>query len=308
MPGRWKPDVRKAIEDLVVEKGLGSPSYDAARPPLAVIPWSDAAVRGDPAELVFLQMVTEARFHFDDAFWEIVPIAYGRQKTRAAHEQFVQLSSAVWTSDPTYHGYRKAMLGSYLDLCRLVGRKECRSYLARLWTGWREDDAYDYARKIIEHEKTSAVLSESVPGELEDPSPLRVRRGLRLIPEIRDLTSKLRAAGFDVWVIDDLPQPVLSASAADYELDASRVYGIHNSTDGARMGAGVLKPIPTRGGKTEVLQSLLGRPAELVFGRDAADWDLLSYGEGLRIVFDRDAELVRRAGERGWLVQPSLAR
>lgn len=308
MPGRWKPEVRAALEKFIAEKGRNSPGYDAKRPPVAVIPWSDAAVSGDPAELVFLRLVTDVSFRFSDEFWQIVPIAYGRQPTRAAYEQFVQLSSAVWKSDPTYDAYRKYMLSSYLELCRGVGRKECRSYLARLWAGWRDDDAYDFSRQTIEREKNDSATKEVVRGEPEDRAPLRLRRGLRLIPEVRDLTAKLRAEGFDVWVIDDVPQPVLAASAVDYHLDPSRVYGVHNSTDGARMGAGVMKPVPTRGGKTAALQAMLGRPADLVFGRDSADFELLAYGEGLRIVFDRDADLVRRAAERGWLVQPSLAR
>ena len=307
-PGRWKMEVRAALEKLIAERGRKSPGYDAKRPPVAVMPWSDAAVSGDPAELVFLRLVTDVRFQFNDSFWEIIPIAYGRQPARAAYDQFVQLSSSVWKSDPTYDAYRKKMLSSYLELCKGVGRKECRSYLSRLGAGWRDDDAYDFSRRTLEREKNSDVTQEVVRGEPEDRAPLSLRRGLRLIAEMRDLSAKLRDEGFDVWVIDDVPQPVLAASAVDYHLDPSRVYGVHNSTDGPRMGAGILKPVPTRGGKAEALQSLLGRPADLVFGRDTADFELLSHGDGLRIVFDRDEELVRRAAERGWLVQPSFAR
>jgi phosphoserine phosphatase len=125
---------------------------------------------------------------------------------------------------------------------------------------------------------------------------------------MRDLIAKLRAAGFDVWIIDDLPQPVLAASTLDYGVDPSRAYGVQNSTEGARMGADVRKPVPTRGGKTEVVQSLLGRPADLVLGRDSADFDVLSYGDGLRVVLDLDPELVKKAGERGWLVQHAFGR
>ncbi|OGS41581.1 MAG: hypothetical protein A2506_07360 [Elusimicrobia bacterium RIFOXYD12_FULL_66_9] len=308
MPGRWKAEVREALEKFILRKGRKSPDYDAKRPPVAVIPWSDAAVSGDPAELVFLRLVTDVRFEFKDDFWEIIPVAYGRQPTRAAYEQFIQISSSVWKSIPTYDAYRKNILSSYIELCRGVGRKECRSYLSRLWAGWRDDDAYDFSRETLEREKNSSATLEVVRGDPEDRVPLRLRRGLRLIPEVRDLVAKLREEGFDVWVIDDVPQPVLAASAVDYHVDPSRVYGVHNSTAGPRMGAGVLKPVPTRGGKTEVLQSMLGRPADLVLGRDSADFELLSYGEGLRIVFDRDEELVRRAAERSWLVQPSLAR
>jgi len=308
MAGRWSPEVRAAIEKLIAERGRTAAGYDPKVPPVAVLPWSDAAVAGDPAELVFLRLVTEAKFKSDDAWWQIVPIVYGRQATRAAYDSFVSLSSSVWTSQPGYHGWRKGMLSSYLDLCRGVGRKECRSYLARLWAGWRFEEAEDFSKETLAAEKRRAGTAESVPGEPGDASPLRARRGLRLIPEMRDLAAKLRAAGFDVWVVDDVPQPSLLASAADYGIDPSRVYGVQSSTDGPHMGAEVLKPMPTRGGKTEFVQSELGRPADLVLGRDGADFDVLNYGDGVRVVLDLDPELVKKARERGWLVQRAFAR
>ncbi len=307
MGGRWTPEVRAALEKLIADKGRGAPGYDPKIPPVAVLPWSDAAVAGDPAELVFLSLVSEVKFKFDDSWWELVPIGYGRQPTRAAYEQFVDLSTAVWTAQPSYHAWRKGMLSSYVSLCRGVGRKECRSYLARLWAGWRPDEAQDYAKRVLDEEKSRASAFEMIPGEPGDRKPLRARRGLRLVPEMRDLVAKLRSAGFDVWVIDDVPQPVLAAATLDYGIDPSRSYGVQNSTDGPRMGADVLKPVPTRGGKTEVVQSLLGRPADLVLGRDSADFDLLSYGDGLRVVLDLDPELVKKAGERGWLVQRAFS-
>jgi phosphoserine phosphatase len=303
MGGRWTPEVRSALENFIAAKGRGAPGYDQKVPPVAVLPWSDAAVAGDPAELVFLRLVTESKFKVDDSWWELVPIGYGRQPTRAAYEQFVSLSTEVWKAQPSYHGWRKGMLSSYLSLCRGVGRKECRSYLARLWAGWRLDEAQDYSKQVLDDEKRRVTAVEMVPGEPGDRKPLRARRGLRMIPEMRDLVAKLRGAGIDVWIVDDVPQPVLSASTADYGIDPSRAYGVQNSTEGARMGADVLRPVPTRGGKAEIVQSMVGRPADLVLGRDSADFDLLAYGDGLRIVLDRDPELVKKAGERGWLVQ-----
>jgi phosphoserine phosphatase len=170
------------------------------------------------------------------------------------------------------------------------------------------DEAEDFSKRALDDEKKHLGTVEMIKGEPEDRSPLRARRGLRLIPEMRDLVNKLRRAGFDVWVIDDLPQPVLAASVVDYGVDRSRIYGIQNSTDGARMGANVLKPVPIRGGKTEILQMSLGRAADLVIGRDSADFDILAYGDGLRVVIDLDPELVKKAKLRGWLVQERFVR
>ncbi|MCM2305052.1 MAG: hypothetical protein NDJ72_10145 [Elusimicrobia bacterium] len=308
MGGRWTPEVRAALDKFLAERWKGAPGYDPARPPVAVLPWSDALVVGDPAELVFLRLSTDVDFRFDDAWWEIIPGGHGRQPARAAYNQFISLSSSVWSSQPDYHIYRKAVLGSYIGLCREVGRRECRQYLMRLWAGWREDEAVDYARQSLAVEKSRPGGVELVHAEAGDPSPLRVRRGLRLIPEMRDLALKLREAGVDVWVVDDVPQPVLAASAADYGIDPSRVAGIRAAPDGTRLSASVLKPVPTRSGKAEIVKASVGRPPDLAVARDGADLDLMSYGDGLRVILSGDKDLEAKAREKGWLIQPSLAR
>lgn len=308
MAGRWSPEVRAALDKFLAEKGKDAPGYDASKPPVAVLPWSDALVAGDPAELVFVRLAAHVDFKFDDAWWEIVPVAHGRQPARAHYNNFISYSSAVWQSQPDYHHYRKEMTGSYIGLCREVGRRECRQYLMRLWAGWAENDAIDYARQALADEKARPGGVEVIAAEEGDKEPLRVRRGLRLIPEMRDLALKLRAAGVDVWVVDDVPQPVLAAAAVDYGIDPSRVAGIRAAPDGVRYSASVLKPVPTRSGKAEIVKASVGRPPDLALGRDIADLDLLSYGEGLRIVLSGDKELAAKAAEKGWLFQPALAR
>lgn len=307
MRGRWSPAVKAALDEFLAKRGKDAPGYDASKPPVAVLPWSDALVAGDPAEIVFLHLATKAEFKFDDEWWEIVPVAYGRQPARAAYERFVTLSTSVWQSQPQYHQYRKAVLQSYLDLCRGVGRRECRQYLMRVWAGWKERDAVEYAKAAIDEEKSRPGGVEVVRAEEGDSAPLKIRRGLRLIPEMRDLVSKLRTAGVDVWVVDDLPQPVLAASAADYGVDPSRVYGVRAGLDGARLSGSVLKPIPTRGGKAEIVKASVGRAPDLVLARDSADAELMSYGDGLRIALTGDPALESTAKEKGWLIQKSFA-
>ncbi len=308
LPGRWTPEARAALEGFLAARGKHAPGYDAAKPPVAVLPWSDALVAGDPAELVFLRLISRAQLKFDDQLWEVVPIAYGRQPARAAYEQFIHVSSSTWPSQPAYHQYRKALLGSYIELCRGVGRKECRSYLARLWAGFKESEAEDYARAALAEEKSRPSSVETVAAEEGDPAPLKIRRGMRLLPHMRDLVAKLRAAGVDVWVVDDVPQQTLLAAASDYGVDPSRVAGLVNAPDGARLSAAVLKPIPLRGGKAEIVRKAVGRSADLVIGRDASDLELLQDGEGVRLVLGGDPALEKAAAENGWIVQPALAR
>ncbi|UPT74025.1 MAG: hypothetical protein M0D55_19720 [Elusimicrobiota bacterium] len=308
MAGRWKPETRAVLDRFIAERGSSAPGYDASKPPVAVLPWSDALVAGDPAELVFLKLATDVDFKYEDEWWEVIPVGRGRQPARSAYNSFIALASSTWRSQPDYHRYRKSLLSSYAGLCREVGRRECRQYLMRLWAGWKEEDAVDYAKEALAHEKNRLAGIEAVSSEVGDPSPLKIRRGLRLVPEMRDLAQKLRASGVDVWIVDDVPQPVLEASTADYGIDRTRVQGVRAALDGQRFSASVLKPVPTRGGKAEIVKASVGRPPDLVIGRDAADLDLLQYGSGTRIVLSGDKELENRALEYGWLIQPALAR
>ena len=110
MSGRWTPEVRAALDKFLAERGKSAPGYDAAMPPVAVLPWSDALVAGDPAELDFLRLTTRVDYKFDDAWWEIIPVASGRQPARAAYNHFISLSSSVWQSQPDYHRYRKTIM------------------------------------------------------------------------------------------------------------------------------------------------------------------------------------------------------
>ncbi len=308
MGGRWTPEVRGALDRFIAERGSSAPGYDASRPPVAVLPWSDALVSGDPAELVFLKLATDVDFKHEDEWWELIPVGRGRQPARSAYNSFIAIASSTWRLQPGYHRYRKSVLSSYAGLCREVGRRECRQYLMRLWAGWKEAEAEDYAREALALEKSRPAGLEIVTEEEGDAAPLKVRRGLRLIPEMRDLVQKLRASGVDVWVVDDVPQPVLAAAVVDYGIDGTRVQGIRSSLDGTRYSGAVLKPVPTRGGKAEIVKASVGRPPDLVIARDAADVDLMMYGSGTRIALSGDKALEARALEYGWPVQPVLAR
>ncbi len=80
--------------------------------------------------------------------------------------------------------------------------------------------------------KASASATTSSPGRahfeaietISIPDPVARNNALfsgtvDAIIQTEAKTAKLLAAGFDVWVVDDLPQPVLTVSAADYGVD-----------------------------------------------------------------------------------------
>lgn len=305
--GRWDPQVKAALEKLALEHGKNSGTYDAAAPPIAVLPWDDAFMVNDLGEAVFQRLVRSAEFKFDDEFWEIVPIAYGRRRTRAAYEQFSIQPPEAWGKQPTYNQYRKYFLGGYKKMCGKVGRKECRSYLTKLLKGLSEEDVGALTKEVIKEESGRSLGQELVFESPEDAEAVWVSRGLRVIPEMSDLAHLLLDAGFDVWIAGLEAQPVLEAAISYYGLAPAHAAGISQSPLRGKLSGKILEPIPIRGGKTEAIIAKTGREPLLVVGGSSEDADLMSYGTGMRVMLDRgDKDLLDAAQRKGWLIQPSF--
>jgi phosphoserine phosphatase len=284
-PGRWDPAVKDALEDFIADRSSATAGYDPERPPVAVLPWGDAAVIGDAGFVVFRKLVERADFKFDDEFWGLVPLVYGRQRIRAAYEIFSGLPVSVWESQPEYHQYRKAFLAAYSDMCSKAGRGECRAWLSSLLKGFTEEELLRYAQGALR----------------EKP--------LREIPEIKDLVGLLLRSGFDVWVIDSDNQKILETAAKQYGVDPSRSVGLRLAVaKGGKLAPGIVGPILLRSGKVEAAVSAFGRPPQFVIAAAPGDAELLRYGAGLGLVLDGgDAGLRRSAEENGWLIHHSFA-
>lgn len=304
---RWTDEVRAALVKLVAERGQDSPSYNPRKPPVAVIGHDAAALAGDPAEIVFFKLVREAEFKFSEDFWAAIPIGAGRQRARAVYEQFSPLPRGIWDSQPAYKQWRKAMLAGYQNMCEKVGRKECRSHLARLMIGFTEEQALEYARKALAEELERPAGVELV-GEYEgDQEAVRWRRGLVAHPEMKALVGTLRGAGFDVWAVGMEAQPILLAAAELSGIDATRCLGIRQGFERDRLNGQLRVPIPYRGGAVEAVVAKLGRPPALVVTASEQTQDLVRYAEGLKVFVDRGDEKLRALMVlSGALVQPAF--
>jgi len=284
--GSWDPAVKSSIEDFIAHWGKSSSFYDPQKPPIAVVVWDNVAVNGDAGKVVFNQLVSSAEFKFSDDFWEMIPVDFGRQKIRAAHEQFSDLPVSVWGDEPTYRQFENDFPQSYADLCSQINLKACRVYLTRLFNGFTAEEARQYARKVL----------ESAPPDR-----------YKVIPEMKDLVSLLLKNGFDVWACGADAQPVLEAAAPAYGIDVSRAIGIRQHASAKRFNGDVLLPVTVGEGKAAAVALKIGRPPLLVVGGSADDMGLLDFGRGLRVVIDHGDQTIKKAAQKqGWLIQPAL--
>lgn len=282
-PGRWDPAVKDALENFIAERSSASAGYDLQRPPVAVIGWDQVAVEEDAGTVVFRRLVERVDFKFDDEFWELIPLVYGRQRLRAAYGIFSILPVSIWESQPEYHQYRKGFLSAYEDMCVKSGRAECRAWLSRLLKGFSEKELMRYAREAF--------------GE----------KPLREVPEIKDLVGLLLRSGFDVWIIDCDNQTVLEAASQGYGVDVSRVIGVRLALDRGKFTT-LQGLVPIRSGKVAAAATGIGRPPQIVVGAFLEDQELLRHGAGLKLVLDAgQSGLKDLARENGWLIQGAWA-
>ncbi|HVC08842.1 MAG TPA: hypothetical protein VNH15_02750 [Elusimicrobiota bacterium] len=308
-PGAWTPAARRAIDRLIAEKGFSSKSYDAQKPPVAVLSWEGVYFVHDAAAEVFDQMVLSARFKFGPDFWRLIPVAYGRQKIFAAYQQFSILPQNIWEDEPAYLQFRKYFVQSYQNQCQDESWSKCRAYLAQLFAGFTPEEARQYAAAVINSQLERPLGREAFAAGPQDSSPAEIQEGLRVVPEVQGLVSALLQAGFDVWVIDQDPQPVLEAETASAGVPAARVAGIRVKVVKDVMTGDIQGDVPARGAKTAAVVAALGRAPDLVVGASSDDAALLGYGKGVRVLIDHgDKKLDAKARRKGWLVQPAFGR
>jgi hypothetical protein len=308
-PGRWKPEIREAIETFIAAHGKDSKGYDAQKPPAAALAFNDVAVINDVGLAVFQRMVDRAEFKFSDAFWQEVPLAYGRQRLRAAYGLFLDQPFSTWMRQPSYQQYRKGFFQAYRDMCVKLGQVDCRTWLVKLLIGYSEEEITAYTRAALGAEYLRPLGTELVADAMDDRRPVSVRHGLVWVPEVRALIELLRRSGFDVWIVDANEQHEFEVVAAQADFDPSRVQGIRSKIVADKLSSAVLQPVPVRGGKANVVAAQLGRPPLLVMGSRPDDQELIEFAApgALHLLLDRnDPGLLRLAEEKGWLVQPAF--
>ena len=308
--GRWKPEIKQALEVFIAAHGQGSSGYNPEQPPAAALAFNDVAVINDVGLAVFQRLVDRAEFKFGDAFWAEVPLAYGRQRLHAAYGIFLEQPFSTWMRQPSYQQYRKGFFRAYRDMCSKLGQVDCRTWLVKLLVGYGEEELAGYTRAALGAEYLRPVGTELVADSMDDRDPVPVRHGLVWVPETRALIDLLRGSGFDVWVVDANEQHEFEVAAAQADFDPTRVQGIRSKVVSEKLTSAILQPVPVRGGKANAVSSRLGRAPLLVVGSQRDDQELLQYAapDALRLLLDRgDSDLVLMAQDRGWLIQPAFS-
>ncbi|MBI5201016.1 MAG: haloacid dehalogenase-like hydrolase [Elusimicrobia bacterium] len=301
----WKPEVKKALETLVFEKGDSNRNYSAEWPPVAVIVLDDIAFAHHSGEVAFLRLVERAEFRFNDAWWKRIPADY-RDRARRDYKRFSERSESTWQHDEDWLDWRKQLFSSYDLICRREGRRACRTWLTSVMTGYTEAECEAYMRETVDEALREPFRFEEIRAHAGDEKPIPAPRGVRRVPAMQELVKRLLESGFDVWALSSSNQWVAEIVAARYGIDPSRVVGVRTKVLNQRLQTDIIDPVPIGPGTAESVVVFIGRDPALVVS-DSSDIEVLQHGKGLRVGIDRgEPQFNARATDKGWLLQPPL--
>jgi phosphoserine phosphatase len=125
-----------------------------------------------------------------------------------------------------------------------------------------------------------------------------VRR--RIFPEMRELTRQLAAQGCELWAVSSTNNWVVEAGAAAFGIPAERVLAATLAVEDGLVTDRLLR-VPTDELKQTVIEGIIGRPVDAVFGNSMHDFAMLERAKSAYAV-NPNADLAAMATELGWSV------
>ena len=305
--GAWRPEIHAALLDIINAHGSSSPTYDPQRPPIAAFDCDETLICNDIGEAMMRYMVARRRFHADRGFWQIIPDRMGREAIQAAYNAIAGRTDAEVKDTAAFRRFRAGLLGAYETLRANEGSEAAYVFAVRLLRGLSDRAVNEIVEEVIEYELGRPLASEDIQGGPPFQGMV-VPTGIRFYREMQELIGALDAYGFHIYIVSASNAHVVRALARRVGIPPERVIGIELTSQGNGFGDRVVEPVPAGEGKREALLDIAGRSPVLAIGDSMTDFEMLENCDGLSIVIDRgDEEMVERALEMGWMVQPGLS-
>ncbi len=269
----WHGDNRAKLNKMVADHGIGSASYKASAPPVAVFDFDNTTIKNDVGDALLFWMVNNDKVlqpqgrdwrqlnpTFSDAAVAALKAACDAQgepgkplatsQANAASKACGDEIVAVYDTDKTTTGQPAWTRGAD-DLSN-----PSYALAVQLLSGYTADEARAMARAAIDQNLAAPVGAKQRVGNRS------VNGYVRRYEQIEDLMRTLRLAGFDVWIVSASPQTSVEAFGAYYGVPADHVIGVRPVVD----AGGRLTPRFQGAGR------LADGNAELITYRDGKRW------------------------------------
>ncbi len=293
LQNNWRKDVHARLCELLEgESGV------------AIFDFDNTCIRGDIGELFGYFLVETMRYRYDlEEFWELVDEADGKARLRRLTEEAQGVEPEERERSEVYGRYLAEMTALYGRRLERLGKRDCYEWAVRLHVGLTPSQMMKWSTEAMERCLTTVQRAESF--RTHDGRTVKIERGIRPLLEIRTLIEALEKAGWQVWVVSATNMWTVQVAAGLFGLPPERVLGNRVDVEDGRLTARTGRPVLFREGKCEIIEEVVGRVPDLVFGDAVTDYEMLCAARRLAVVIDRGDELLRReAKRRGWAIQP----
>jgi phosphoserine phosphatase len=330
--GRWTGENRAALQELLAR--------DFRVPPIAIFDWDNTCIRGDTSDFVFHELCRDLAFQFDApgfAAWvQELPVP-----TR------IFQAVEAFRSRPTRD--TRAALRFELERTRWALHESEDDNQAWAWdtgafVGWTPAAVREYTRRVIArelaqprrvetlthpaHMHAQAVGAAAVNFDVSGPDylararemramdlhanlTLELARGLRVRPEMQELISEMRRAGWRVHILSASPQWEVEAFAERYFIPRENVIGMRRAVVNGKITAAFEPPCSWGDGKLDAYQMFVTRerPPNFCAGDSIGDWKLLEWATDAALLLEPTSDSLRDLARRKqsigetWLVQ-----
>lgn len=318
--GNWDSFNRNQINKIIAQYGKNSPNYDAKNPPYAVFDWDNTSVFLDIQEALMIYQIEHLNFKmtpktFNEVIRKNIPhdnfvSAFNNEEGKPVnidliaqditnnykwiYDNYDQMKGKLPLSKIKESNQYKEFSTKLRYLYGAIGESFDVSiaypWVTYLFSGLTEQDIAKMTSATVEWQTTQPItkVTWESPAVASKAGKVSVNwnNGLRLVPEMQDLYTKLRDAGFDVWIC--------SASFIDVikEVSSNPKFGYNNPKDHViameleRDAKGVIQPIYRKGytqtqgpGKTVEIKRLIaskyqGKGPVLVAGDSEGDQNM----------------------------------
>lgn len=330
----WHGDNLQKIKRFIKESGKSSPSYDAAKKPVAVFDWDNTVVKNDVGDAVLYWMLSRDLVKKPSDWKRTSP--YLTASAASALEKdcekgtsgFIPTGKNTRCADVIVSIYAQGQLpdGTQAWDNRYDGNLLNPSYAwnVALMAGYTPEEIRKMAGKAIKSNLGSKEGAVQKIGSKEFPAWMRV------YARMAELITELKENGFDVWIVSASCQYIVEAFAGRVGVNSDHVIGIRPVLREGRIDYGLeaCGSNPAGGGTLSTYRQgkrcwinkvifgekdpglMLNNPSPVVFGAGDADTDIffLKDASGLRLAINRNRrEIMCNAyanADGRWLINP----
>jgi phosphoglycolate phosphatase-like HAD superfamily hydrolase len=234
--GGWKDSTRSAINDLITDHGIASPTFDATKRPVVVFDWDNTVIKNDIGDGTFAWLVQNDKIlQPPNKDWGATSAGLttgAKTALNAACDAAAAAGQPLPTSNTAvcaaeimsvyYDGQTVAGATAWTGTGLTSTMSYSYAWVAQLLAGYKPFEVHEFALSAF-YDNIGADV-----GATQSVGGVSMAGYVRVYDQIRDLSETLQENGFDVWVLTASPQYFIEAISGEIGVAPSRVIGIRS--------------------------------------------------------------------------------